>query len=231
MVPDYRPLTSADRKQNMAEAFVLFGSPHSQFTYKVALMLRLSGTPFSFRYVSFQKGMHRTPEFRALSRWGQVPVLKHGERVLVQSGAILEYLAEILDSFAGTGASRQRIREWLFWDAHQFAPPIYGCYGIKLGKLKLLPIAVDPAVAEGHRRRAKTALSVLDGNLGHRDFLAEVDPTIADLCCYGETAFAQLSDFDLGDWPNVKRWTDRLSHLAGFASPFDLLTMADAEVT
>ena len=27
----------------MSEAFILYGSPHSQFTYKVALMLRMSG--------------------------------------------------------------------------------------------------------------------------------------------------------------------------------------------
>jgi len=43
--------------------FTLYGSPHSLPTYKVALMLRLSGEPFSFRYVSFQKGMHKTPAF------------------------------------------------------------------------------------------------------------------------------------------------------------------------
>ena len=55
--------------------FVLYGSPHSPFTYKVALMLQLCGEPFSFRYISFQRGMQKTPEFRALSRWGQVPVL------------------------------------------------------------------------------------------------------------------------------------------------------------
>jgi hypothetical protein len=42
-------------------SFTLYGSPHSQFTYKVALMLRLAGQPFAFRYVSFQRGMHRPP--------------------------------------------------------------------------------------------------------------------------------------------------------------------------
>jgi hypothetical protein len=47
--------------------FTLYGSPHSLPTYKVALMLRLSGAPFSFRYVSYQKKMHKTPEFLALS--------------------------------------------------------------------------------------------------------------------------------------------------------------------
>jgi hypothetical protein len=32
--------------------FTLYGSPHSLPTYKVALMLCLSGEPFAFRYVT-----------------------------------------------------------------------------------------------------------------------------------------------------------------------------------
>ena len=82
--------------------FTLYGSPHSLPTYKVALMLRLSGEPFSFRYVSFQKGMHTTPEFLALSRWGQVPVLVESGRIYNQSAAIVEYLAETLGRFRGS---------------------------------------------------------------------------------------------------------------------------------
>ena len=81
--------------------FTLYGSPHSLPTYKVALMLRLSGEPFSFRYVSFQKGMHKTPEFLALSRWGQVPVLVESGRIYNQSAAIVEHLAETLGRFQG----------------------------------------------------------------------------------------------------------------------------------
>jgi hypothetical protein len=38
-------------------------------------MLPLSAEPFSFRYVSFQKGMQKATEFFALSRWGEVSVL------------------------------------------------------------------------------------------------------------------------------------------------------------
>ena len=54
-------------------------------------MLALSGAAFSFRYVSFQKGMHRAPEFLALSRWGQVPVLVDDGHVHLQSAAIVEH--------------------------------------------------------------------------------------------------------------------------------------------
>lgn len=215
----------------MSESFTLYGSPHSQFTYKVALMLQLSGAPFSFRYVSFQKGMHRTPEFRALSRWGQVPVLAHGSRVLVQSNAILEYLADTLGHFgARDPASRQQIREWLYWDADRLAPPIYGCYGVKLGQLKLLPIEVDPVLAADHHQRAEAALATLDTQLRDEEFLAAETPTIADMSCYGDVAFARLSDFAIEHWPNLAAWTKRIEVLPGFKLPFQLLAMADAEI-
>src|ERR1700733_7200150 len=150
----------------MTASFILHGSPHSQFTYKVALMLRLSGAAFAFRYVSFQKGMHRAPEFLALSRWGQVPVLEHGGRAFCQSGVILDYLADALGKFGGgDGAARTSIREWLFWNADRLAPPVYGCYGVKLGELKLLPIAFEPAVGAHFRTGAEAAFASLDASL------------------------------------------------------------------
>src|SRR5947209_9872443 len=108
----------------MSNSFGLHGSPHSLPTYRVALMLRLCDIGFAFRYVSFQRGMQLSSEFRALSRWGQVPVLEHDQRVLVQSAAILEYLSEVLGRFGpGNISARQDIREWLFWDADRLMPP------------------------------------------------------------------------------------------------------------
>lgn len=109
---------------------VLYGSPHSLPTYKVALMLRLANVPFSFRYVSFQRGMHKKPEFLALSRWGQVPVLIESGRSFVQSTAIVELLSERFKYFAGKSADEaQRIAEWLWWEADALFPSIFYCYG------------------------------------------------------------------------------------------------------
>lgn len=82
--------------------FTLYGSPHSLPTYKVALILRLSDEFFSFRYLSFQEGMHKTAEFLAISRWGQVPVPVDNGRVHLQSAAIAEHLAETLGQFRGS---------------------------------------------------------------------------------------------------------------------------------
>src|SRR3979411_305998 len=129
-------------------------------------MLRLAGEPFSFRYVSFQKGMHKAPEFLALSRWGQVPVLIDSERIYLQSAAIVEHLAETLGRFPGPDtATRQAAREWLYWDVDALFPPIFGCYSVQLGQRKLLPISVEPAIADYHRGRVDAALSVLDSHL------------------------------------------------------------------
>ena len=215
----------------MADGFILYGSPHSQYTYKIALTLRFARQAFSFRYISFQKAMQRTPEFRALSRWGQVPVLQHRDAVLVQSGAILEYLAEVLGKLGGRDhEARQRIREWLYWDADRFAPPIYGCYGVALGERGLLPIKVDPVIAAYHRQGAGAAFTSLDAQLGDQAFIAAPELTIADLACYGEAAFARMSGFDLARWPKVVHWASRVEAQPGFQPPLELLPMADAEI-
>jgi glutathione S-transferase len=212
--------------------FTLYGSPHSLPTYKVALMLRLSGAPFSFRYLSFQRGMHKTPGFLALSRWGQVPVLVDNERVHLQSGAIVEHLAETLGRFAGRdAAARQCAREWLFWDLDALSPPVFGCYAVKLGQQKLLPMDVDPAIADHHRRGAEAALQTLDSHLGGGSYLCAAEPTVADLFCYGDVAFAELCTLDMGRWTNVARWAERVKSLPGFKAPFELLAMEDAELS
>jgi glutathione S-transferase len=216
----------------MSSGFTLHGSPHSLPTYRIALMLRLCRTGFTFRYVSFQRGMHLTPEFRALSRWGQVPVLEHDGRVFVQSAAILEYLSETLGQFgAGDNEDRQHIREWLFWDADRLMPPLYGWYGVELGRRKLLPISFDPVLVAEFDRKGSEALNILDAHLRSPRFLVGDGATIADICCYGGVAFAVLSGKNLAAWPNVVAWAGRIEALRGFAKPFDLPTMQDAEVT
>lgn len=216
----------------MSDAFVLHGSPHSLYTYKVGLMLRLCGAGFSFRYVSFQKGLQLTPEFRALSRWGQVPVLEHGGRAFVQSAAILEYLSEVLDRFGATAATaRQEIREWLFWNADRLSPPLFGWYGVELGRRGLLPLSYDPAVVARWRSTGEAALDVLEATLATRPYLVASRPTIADICCYGEIAFARMSGADLTRWRQIAAWAGGIETLPGWAAPLDLLPMANAAIT
>ena len=197
----------------MSDGFTLHGSPHSLPTYRVALMLRLCRKGFTFRYVSFQRGMHLTPEFRALSRWGQVPVVEHDGRVFVQSAAILEYLAHALTRFgAGDDEARQDVREWLFWDADRLMPPLYAWYSVELGRRKLLPLSFDGVLVAEFERRGRSALKFLDEHLSGHPFLVGDAATIADICCYSDIAFARLSG-KLGQTADtivIRRVGDRL---------------------
>jgi glutathione S-transferase len=214
----------------MSGVFLLHGSPHSLPTYRVALMLRLCGIGFQFRYISFQRRMHLTPEFRALSRWGQVRVLEHDGRVLLQSAAILEYVSETFERFGGDGTTRQEIREWLFWETDRLYPPLYGWYGVELGRHNLLPLSFEDAVVVRWQQLGAAALGALDAHLDGRGFIVGHAPTIADICCYATIAFAKLSGRDLAAWPHVIAWAGRIEALPGFQAPFDLLQMHDAQI-
>ena len=194
-------------------------------------MLSLCGQPFSFRYISFRTGMHKTPEFLALSPFGQVPVLQHDELVLCQSAAILQYLSETLGRFGGTcAASCQEIREFLFWDADRLGPPVYRSHGFELGRRGLLARSADPAVVAHYRELAEGAFAVLDENLADRPFLSGDGATIADIACYGEVAFAPHAGLDISAHRNITVWAQRLAVLPRFKSPFDLLPTESAEI-
>jgi glutathione S-transferase len=89
----------------------------------------------------------------------------------------------------------------------------------------------EPTIADYHRRRAETALSVLDSQLAHRNYLCAAKPTIADLFCYGDVAFAELCAFDLHRWTSAVNWTERLTALTGFKAPFASFAMENAELS
>ena len=141
------------------------------------------------------------------------------------------YLAETVGRFGAVDLeARQHVREWLFWDADRLMPPLYAWYSVELGRRKLLPLSFDPVLVAEFDRKGRAALDVFDAHLAGRRFLVSDTATIADICCYGEIAFARLSNKELAAWPNVVSWASRIEALFGFAEPFDLLAMQDAVI-
>ncbi len=65
------------------------GSP---FAWRVLLACAVKHIEYDSKLLSFRAGDSKTPEFRALSPRGKVPVLQHGELVVRDSLAILAYL-------------------------------------------------------------------------------------------------------------------------------------------
>src|SRR4051812_43310662 len=128
----------------MEAPFTLYGTHLSGPTYKVALMLALCERDFAYRHVDLDCLDHQQPDFLAINRFGQVPALSHGDVTLCESGAILEYLADLVGRFDGPDSkSAARIREWLFWDTDNLSPGIYRSRAFKREALQTAPAIVD----------------------------------------------------------------------------------------
>ncbi len=208
----------------MADDFTLYGFGLSGPTYKVALMLTLSGQRYAYKHVNLMEGAQRKPEYLAVNRFGVVPALQHGDVSLSQSGAILEYLADRLGTFRGDDeVARIRSREWLFFDADVFSPGMYRCRAIRRGLMK-----ADPAVEEHFRAVGLRGLKLLDRSLADAPFLTGNGPTIADIACYGAVWFNGEGGFDLQPFANVKAWMDRIAALPHYKAPYDLLPQQEA---
>lgn len=205
----------------MAARFTLHGIHLSGPTYKVGLMLALTGQAFDYVHINLREGEHKNPAYRAKQRFGQVPLLVDNSngRNLCQSASILEYLAEVTGRFGGASLDeRRQAREWMFWDFDRLVAPIYRSRAFKLGFRQGTPDMVELYATEG-----KAALQVLDEHLAGRDWVVGEGTTIADFDIYGVAAFATEGGFDLAAYPNVSAWMRRIEALPGFMGPADLL--------
>ena len=201
--------------------FTLHCFGESGHSYKVALMLRLSGLDWQPRFVDFFGGETRAPAFRTLNPMGECPVLQEGDRVLTQSGMNLFHLAERSGQFGGsTPEARNEVLRWTLWDNHKFSSQIGMCRFL----MNFLPEAKRPAeVIAFTQGRLRAAYQVLDAHLASRDWVADAAPTIADFSCCSYLYYPEPFGFDRAEWPAIDLWLDRISALPGWAHPYDLM--------
>jgi glutathione S-transferase len=207
------------------DRFVLHGSFTSSSTYKPMLFLALAGLPFSFRTVNLKTGAQNQPEHLAISRYGQVPVLRHRGLTLVMSNVILDYLARTTGHFeAATEQDRWRAREWLGWENDAI---------VNVARVRHFSRfrTVDPAVMAFFRPQAEAALDLIDKSLQGRPWLVGEHCTIADIGCWGRMVFMAEGSLSLDARPHARAWRDRLMAMPGFALPYDLVPKKDAEIT
>jgi glutathione S-transferase len=76
-------------------AFTLHTLAGSPFAWRCELALAHKRLPFTRRVMSYDAGDFRSPDFARLNPRRRVPVLQHGDFVLYESAAIVEYLEEV----------------------------------------------------------------------------------------------------------------------------------------
>jgi glutathione S-transferase len=201
--------------------FTVYGFATSGPTYTAALMLSLCKHPFSYIHVNLREGAHKQPDFLVKNRYGQVPALRDGQMVAVQSSAILIYLSEALEKFeARTPLEKQRVREWMFWQWDKLSVPVFRLRARARGQRQF-----GDEVRIMYDTETKAALAVLEQELTKSEWVVGKKPTIADISIYGVLRYAPEANIELSHYPHVIAWKKKFEELPGFATPEQLLPM------
>lgn len=203
----------------MSDPYRLFGHVRSGNAYKPALMLALTGTPFEFVEVNLPNGEQASADYRAGNVFAKVPMLKHGDLTIRQSGTILLYLSSQTGQFGSSGpANRLAISEWMFWEQERLF------VGVGRSRFFRKVVPGDPAVLEWLATIGNDALDTLEAQLTTTAFLAGDAPTIADICCYCYARLAEEGGFEMAARPATSSWRERIEALPGWAPPAQLLS-------
>jgi glutathione S-transferase len=207
----------------------LYSFGESGNAYKCALALTFAGVEWEPVFVDFFKGEARSPEFKKINAMGEVPVLVDGDTTLTQSGVILDYISSKTGKLGGrSAAERREVLRWLFWDNHKLSTQI----GTTRFLMNFLPPEKRPeGVIPFLQGRLKAAYTVLNDHLATRHWVVGDSPTIADLSLCGYLYYPEPYGFDRADWPHVDAWLNRISALAGWQHPYDLLQRAFTPAT
>lgn len=200
--------------------YTLYCFAQSGNAYKVASVLNVCGADWKPRFVDFFNGETRTPEYREINVMGEVPILEHDGRRFIQTGVILDYLAERLGRFGWSdGDERREIMRWILWDNHKLTS-----YTATYRFLKQFTKDPDPAVMKFLRGRCEAAWSVLNTHLEGQEFAVLDRLTIADFSMCGYLFFDDEIGVDWGsDYPNIHAWLERIKSLDGWQHPYDLM--------
>ena len=199
----------------------LYDFHESGNAYKVRLLLSQLSVPFRLVEKDILKGETRTPEFLAVNPDGRIPavVFEDGRR-LAQSNAILYYFAEGTPFLSDDRFERAETLQWMFFEQYSHEPQIaVARFWIhSLGKRKAWEDRLQEKWQKGHQ-----ALEVMERHLDGRKFFVGGSYSVADIALYAYTHVAEEGDFDLGRYPHMRGWLDRIADQPGHV----LITQSD----
>ncbi len=176
--------------------------------YKVRLLLHQLAIPFDTVELDLKGGAAQTVDFRAKNSIGRVPTVELEPNVfLAESNAILFYFGEGTAFVPKSRLERARMLQWMFFEQYSHEPYVavvrawVAYYGVPLGK---------EAELEERRKKGYAALEVMEGELSQRPFFAGNEYSLADIALYAYTHVAHQGGFDLGGYPALQAWLERV---------------------
>jgi len=193
----------------------LYGDSISGNCYKLQLACAQLDIDYTWHEIDILAGESRTEKFLAMNPNGRVPLMALPDgRYLPESNAILCYLADGSMLAGDDRFERANILRWMFFEQYSHEPYIATSRFIiqYLGR---------PEEREGDLESRKgggyMALDVMEQELTDNDFIANDKYSIADIALYAYTHVADEGGFDLGNYPQIRAWLERVEMQDGFA--------------
>ncbi len=174
---------------------------------KVSILLEELGVGYAAHGVDIGEGEQFDPAFLAIAPNNKIPAIVERETgvELMESGAIMLYLAEKHGRFLEVGEGRLSVIEWLMWQMGGIGPflgQVHHFLHFNPGKA--------PYAEERFGKEAKRLYGVLDRRLEGREFVAG-EYSIADMAIWPWISRFEWQQIDLGEFPNVRDWYVRIA--------------------
>jgi glutathione S-transferase len=187
---------------------LLYDSPVSGNCFKVRLLLAHLGIPYERRALDVVDRSNRPEVLGGLNPALRVPtiVLDDG-RPLGESGAILWYFGEGTRFVPADPYERAQVLQWMFFEQYDHEPAIavvrfWLAYS---GRPDAFADRLEERTAAGYR-----ALDALERGLEGRQWLVGSSMSLADIALFAYTHVAGEGGFDLGRFPAIRAWLDRI---------------------
>ena len=167
---------------------------------KISIALEEFGLEYEAHPVNIGEGDQFAPEFLAISPNNKIPAIvdRHTGRSVMESGAILVYLADTYDRFWGD--DRYTTLEWLMLQMGGVGPMLGQAHHFLRYNRGKAPYAEERYAAE-----AKRLYTVLDTRLADHEYLAGTY-SIADIATWPWISRYEWQGMELSEYPNLLRW-------------------------
>ena len=189
---------------------------------KVSIALEEFGLEYAAHAVNLQKDEQFAPEFLAISPNNKIPAIvdRSNGQAVMESGAILIYLAEKCDQF--WGENRYDTLQWLMLQM--------GGIGPMLGQVhyfKKYNSGKSVYAEERFYKEAQRLYGVLDQRLGEVEYLAG-EYSIADMATWPWISRFEWQQITLTEYPNVKRWYTQIANRPAVQKGYDVPMFVNA---
>ena len=191
----------------------LYNSQLSGNCYKVRLLLTLLGIPFERIEMDVVDRSNRLELLGGKNPALRVPTLELEDGThLAESNAILWYFADGTPYLPEDRLERARVLQWMFFEQYDVEPnlAVARFWIAVLGKRDEHAEALEGKWTAGYR-----ALDGMERHLKDRAFLVGERFSIADMALYAYVHVAEEGGFDLGPYPAVRAWLERVAGQPG----------------